>query len=64
MDMSWGSNRLISAAISSKLGGTCNVRYGRTVLSVRVEQGRRVRLTDVSFRNKESIGTHEPIVSL
>jgi alpha-L-fucosidase 2 len=64
IDMRWRSNRLISAAISSKLGGTCNVRYGRTVLTIRVEQGRRVSLTQKSFRNKENLGTREPIVSL
>jgi alpha-L-fucosidase 2 len=64
VDMHWRSNRLISAAISSKLGGICNVRYGRVVLSIRVERGRKVRLTELSFRNKESVETHEPTVSL
>jgi alpha-L-fucosidase 2 len=64
VDIRWRSNRLVSAAISSKQGGTCNVRYRRTVLTIRVTQGRRVRLTEMSFLNKESVGTHEPRVSL
>jgi alpha-L-fucosidase 2 len=64
VDMRWRSSRLISAAISSKLGGTCNVRYEKTVLPIRVERGREVRLTELSFRNKENIGTHEATVSL
>jgi alpha-L-fucosidase 2 len=64
VDMRWRSSRLISVVISSKPGGTCNVRYGKTVLPIRVEQGRRVRLTELSFRNKENVRTHQPIVSL
>src|SRR3984885_8688923 len=64
VDMRWRSSRLISAAISSKLGGTCNVRDEKTVLPIRVERGREVRLTELSFRNKENIGTHEATVSL
>jgi alpha-L-fucosidase 2 len=64
VDICWRSNRLISAAISSKLGGTCNVRYGRTALPIQVKQGRTMRLTEMSFLNKESVATHEPIVSL
>jgi alpha-L-fucosidase 2 len=57
VDMLWRSNRLVSVTISGKQGGTCNVRYGTTVLSIRVEQGRRVRLTEMSFLNKEGLGT-------
>ncbi|WP_183788423.1 glycoside hydrolase family 95 protein [Tunturiibacter gelidoferens] len=64
VDMRWRSKRLISATISSKRGGTCNVRYRSTVLSIRVERGGKVCLTEMSFRSKESVGTHEPIVSL
>jgi alpha-L-fucosidase 2 len=57
VDMLWRSNRLVSVTISGKQGGTCNVRYGTTVLSIRVEQGRIVRLTEMSFLNKEGLGT-------
>jgi alpha-L-fucosidase 2 len=30
VDIRWGSNRLLPMAISRRLGGTCNVRYGKT----------------------------------
>jgi alpha-L-fucosidase 2 len=52
VNIRWRSSRLVSASISSKQGGTCNVRYGKSVLSVLVAPNCRVRLTETSFRRQ------------
>ncbi|MBB5316936.1 glycoside hydrolase family 95 protein [Tunturibacter empetritectus] len=49
VDMNWRSNRLTLAAIRSKRGGDCTVRYGKTLKSIHVEAGQTVRLTARSF---------------
>ena len=49
IDIQWRYHRLISAAISSNRSASCHVRYGKDVLPVRIEAGRKTRLTDRSF---------------
>jgi alpha-L-fucosidase 2 len=49
VEIQWRSHRHISATISSNRSGSCNVRYGKDVLSVRVEHGLKTHLTARSF---------------
>lgn len=49
IDMNWRSNRLTFAAIRSKRGGDCTVRYGKTLKSIHVKAGQTVHLTARSF---------------
>jgi alpha-L-fucosidase 2 len=52
VEIQWRSHRLISATISSNRIGSCNVRYGKDVLPIRVEPGLKKRLTERSFHLK------------
>ena len=54
VEIRWRSERLVSAAISSTQVRTCNVRYGNSVLSIRVEADRKVHLTESSFLSKQA----------
>jgi alpha-L-fucosidase 2 len=54
VEIRWRSHRLVAATISSRRGGNCNVRYGKNVLPVRVEPGRKTRLTERSFLFKRT----------
>jgi alpha-L-fucosidase 2 len=47
--MQWRSNQLVSAAIYSGPGGSCTVRYREGSVSIRLESGRTMRLTEKSF---------------
>jgi alpha-L-fucosidase 2 len=47
--MQWKSNQLVSAAIYSRPGGSCTVRYREGSVSVRLEPGRTMRLREKSF---------------
>jgi alpha-L-fucosidase 2 len=55
VEIRWRSNRLVSAAISSRHGGACNVRYGNRALSIRVDPDRSVRLTERLFLSKKAL---------
>jgi alpha-L-fucosidase 2 len=52
VEIQWRSHRLVSATISSNRIGSCNVRYGKDVLPIRVEPGLRTLLTERSFHLK------------
>jgi len=52
VEIQWQSHQLVSATISSDRSGSCNVRYGKHILSVQVEPGRKTRLTDRSFNSR------------
>ena len=54
VEIQWRSHRLISAAISSNRSANCHVRYGRDILPVRIEAGRKTRLTERSFLLKRT----------
>jgi len=49
VEMRWRSGRLVSATISSRVGGSCAVRYREKTIPIRVESGGRARLTPQSF---------------
>jgi alpha-L-fucosidase 2 len=55
VEIRWRSNRLVSAAISSRRGGVCTVRYGNSALSIRVEPDRSVHLTERSFLSEQAL---------
>jgi len=40
VDMEWKSGTLIDARVKSKLGGSCNVRYGRKTITLTTQPGR------------------------
>lgn len=40
VDMEWKSGKLIDARVKSKLGGSCNVRYGRKTIRLITQPGR------------------------
>jgi alpha-L-fucosidase 2 len=49
VEMRWRSGGLVSATISSRVGGSCRVRYGAKSIPVHVVPGGRIRLTRESF---------------
>src|SRR5882757_4910612 len=54
VEMRWRSHKLVSAAISSTQSASCHVRYGKNILPVRIEAGRKTRLTERSFLLKRT----------
>ena len=54
VEIQWQSHRLVSAAISSNRSASCHVRYGKDVMPVRIEAGRKTRLTERSFLLKRT----------
>jgi alpha-L-fucosidase 2 len=54
VEIQWRFHRLVSAAISSNRSASCHVRYGKDILPVRIEAGRKTRLTEGSFLLKRT----------
>jgi alpha-L-fucosidase 2 len=54
VEIQWRSHRLVSATISSNRSASCHVRYGQNILPVRIEAGRKTRLTERSFLLKRT----------
>jgi alpha-L-fucosidase 2 len=49
VDQQWEDGKLTKAALHSKLGGACRVRYGEKVIELETKPSETVKLTAASF---------------
>jgi alpha-L-fucosidase 2 len=51
VDMTWRASRLAAAAILSRLGGLCRVRYGEKVMTLKTQKGRTYELDGTTMKS-------------